>query len=86
MNTFNNQSLLIVTIDDISLVKKISDAVKLIKGVTSVSISKPKNQILQSASYKAGMEDIKNGNVTSYSSSDEMFHDLMKLIAMQNIL
>ena len=76
--TYNSQSQLIVTIDDASLVKKISDAVKLIKGVTSVSVSKPKNQILQSASYKAGMEDIKNGNVTSYSSSDEMFRDLLK--------
>ena len=35
-------------------------------------------KILQSASYKAGMEDIKKGNVTSYSSSDEMFRDLLK--------
>lgn len=80
MNTiaYNNQSQLIVTIDDVSLVKKISEAVKLIKGVSSVSISKPKNSTLQSASYKAGLEDIKNGNVTSYSSSDEMFSDLMK--------
>ena len=80
MNTlsYNSQSQLIVTIEDASLVKKISDAVKLIKGVTSVRISKPNDQILQSASYKAGMEDIKNGNVTSYSSSDEMFRDLMK--------
>ena len=76
--TYNSQSQLIVTIDDMSLVKKISDAVKLIKGVTSVRISNPDNQILQSASYKAGMEDIKKGNVTSYSSSDEMFHDLME--------
>ena len=76
--TYNSQSQLIVTIDDMSLVKKISDAVKLLKGVTSVSVSKPKNQILQSASYKKGMEDIKNGNVTSYSSSDEMFRDLLK--------
>ena len=41
-------------------------------------IKKRNNQILQSASYKAGMEDIRNGNVTSYSSSDEMFRDLMK--------
>lgn len=80
MNTlsYNSQSQLIVTIEDASLVKKISDAVKLIKGVTSVRIYKPNDQILQSASYKAGMEDIKNGNVTSYSSSDEMFRDLMK--------
>ena len=80
MNTlsYNSQSQLIVTIEDASLVKKISDAVKLIKGVTSVRISKPNDTILQSASYKAGMEDIKNGNVTSYSSSDEMFRDLMK--------
>ena len=80
MNTlsYNSQSQLIVTIEDASLVKKISDAVKLIKGVTSVSISKPKNQILQSASYKKGMEDIRNGNVTSYSSSDEMFRDLLQ--------
>ena len=80
--TYNSQSQLIVTIDDTSLVKKISDAVKLIKGVTSVRISNPDNQILQSASYKAGMEDIKKGNVTSYSSSDEMFRDLLKEIAM----
>ena len=80
MNTlsYNSQSQLIVTIDDTSLVKKISDAVKLIKGVTSVRISNPDNQVLQSASYKAGMEDIKKGNVTSYSSSDEMFRDLLK--------
>lgn len=80
MNTItcNNETQLIVTIDDISLVKKISEAVKLIKGVTSVSISKPYNSILQSPSYKAGMEDIKNGNVSTYSSSDEMFRDLLK--------
>ena len=76
--TYNDQSQLIVTIDDISLVKKISEAVKLIKGVSSVCISVPKNNVLHSASYKAGMEDIKNGNLTSYSSSDEMFNDLMK--------
>lgn len=76
--TYNDQSQLIVTIDDISLVKKISEAVKLIKGVSSVYISNPKNNVLRSASYKAGMEDIKNGNLTSYSSSDEMFNDLMK--------
>ena len=76
--TYNSQSQLIVTIDDMSLVKKISEAVKLIKGVSSVSISKPKNNVLQSASYKAGIEDIRNGNVTSYSSSDEMFRDLLQ--------
>ena len=76
--TYNNQSQLIVTIDDISLVKKISQAVKLIKGVSSVSVSKPKTNILQSESYKAGIEDIKKGNVTTYSSSDDMFNDLMK--------
>ena len=76
--TYNNQSQLIVTIDDISLVKKISQAVKLIKGVSSVSVSKPKTNILQSESYKAGIEDIKKGNVTTYSSSDDMFNDLMQ--------
>ena len=76
--TYHSQSQLIVTIDDMSLVKKISDAVKLIKGVTSVRISNPDNQVLQSASYKAGMEDIRNGNVTPSSSSDEMFHELME--------
>ena len=75
--TYNNQSQLIVTIDDISLVKKISQAVKLIKGVSSVSVSKPKTNILQSESYKAGIEDIKKGNVTTYSSSDDMFNDLI---------
>ena len=76
--TYNEQSQLIVTVDDISLVKKISQAVRLIKGVTSVSVSKPKINILQSESYKAGVEDIKKGNVTTYSNSDDMFNDLMK--------
>ena len=53
MNTlsYNSQSQLIVTIEDASLVKKISDAVKLIKGVTSVRISKPYDPLLLSASY-----------------------------------
>ena len=76
--TYNQQSQLIVTVDDISLVKKISQAVRLLKGVTSVSVSKPKINILRSESYKAGVEDIKKGNVTTYSNSDEMFNDLLK--------
>lgn len=76
--TYDNQTQLIVTIDDMSLVKKISEAVRLIKGVSSVSISKPNHSVLESASYKAGLKDIENGNVTSYSNSDEMFQDLLK--------
>jgi len=43
--TYNDQSQLIVTIDDNSLVNKISEAVKLIKGVSSVYISSSKSTV-----------------------------------------
>ena len=76
-SVYNNSSQIVLTIDDRSLVKRIADAVKLIKGVTAVQIKQADDDILKSASYKAAMKDLREGNVTSYESADDLFDSLM---------
>ena len=76
-SVYNNSSQIVLTIDDRSLVKRIADAVKLIKGVTAVQIKQADDAILKSASYKAAMKDLREGNVTSYESTDDLFDSLM---------
>ena len=76
-SVYNNSSQIVLTIDDRSLVKRIADAVKLIKGVTAVQIKQADDDILKSASYKAAMKDLREGNVTSYESADDLFDRLM---------
>ena len=76
-SVYNNSSQIVLTIDDRSLVKRIADAVKLIKGVTAVQIKQADDDILKSASYKAAMKDLREGNVTSYESTDDLFDSLM---------
>lgn len=74
---YNNASQIVLTIDDHSLVKRIADAVKLIKGVTAVQIKQADEDILQSASYKAAIKDLQKGNVSTYDSADDLFDRLM---------
>ena len=76
-SVYNNSSQIVLTIDDRSLVKRIADAVKLIKGVTAVQIKQADDDILKSASYKAAMKNLREGNVTSYESADDLFDSLM---------
>ena len=76
-SVYNNSSQIVLTIDDRSLVKRIADAVKLIKGVTAVQIKQADDDILKSASCKAAMKDLREGNVTSYESADDLFDSLM---------
>ena len=76
-SVYNNLSQIVLTIDDRSLVKRIADAVKLIKGVTAVQIKQADDDILKSASYKAAMKDLREGNVTSYESADDLCDSLM---------
>ena len=44
-SVYNNSSQIVLTIDDRSLVKRIADAVKLIKGVTAVQIKQADDDI-----------------------------------------
>ena len=74
---YNNAPQIVLTIDDRSLVKRIADAVKLIKGVTAVQIKQADDDILKSTSYKAAMKDLQEGNVTVYKSADDLFDCLM---------
>ena len=52
--------------------------VNSLKGVSSVKAYRLEDDVLNSPSYKEAMRDIKDGNVTTYASSDEMFKDLME--------
>ena len=52
--------------------------VNSLKGVSSVKAYRLEDDVLNSPSYKVAMRDIKDGNVTTYASSDEMFKDLME--------
>ena len=74
---YNNASQIVLTIDDRSLVKRIADAVKLIKGVTAVQIKQADDDILQCTSYKAAMKDLQEGNISTYESADDLFDSLM---------
>ena len=76
-SVYNNSSQIVLTIDDRSLVKRIADAVKLIKGVTAVQIKQADDDSSKSASHKAEMKDLREGNVTSYESADDLFDSLM---------
>lgn len=65
---------LLVNIDDIALLHKVKNALKLMNGVGKISIVKPKKTGIELA-----REDVKAGKVTSYDSAQDMFDALMKL-------
>ena len=79
MNTisYNDSPQIVVTVEDTALIKKIVNAVKMIKGVSSVQITRAENSILDSPSYKSAMRDVEQGRITTYKSADDMFNDLM---------
>ena len=79
MNTisYNDSPQIVVTVEDTALIKKIVNAVKMIKGVSSVQITRAENSILDSPSYKSAMRDVEQGRITTYKSADDMFNDLI---------
>lgn len=70
---------LIVSIDDKSMVNKIKQALKLMKGVCSVKVKKEsmEQKILNSKSYKAAMDDIEHGRVYEAESVEDMFKQIL---------
>lgn len=63
---------LIVSVSDPSLVNKLKNAIKMLNGVSSISILKPKKTGLEMAE-----EDIAKGRVTYWNSVDEMFDTIL---------
>ena len=75
--TYNDSPQIVVTVEDTALIKKIVNAVKMIKGVSSVQITRAENSILDSPSYKSAMRDVDQGHITTYKNADDMFNDLI---------
>ena len=71
-NTISSPKL-IVTIDDITMLNKIKNAIKMIRGVGSISVVTPKKSDLDLAH-----EDVKAGRVTNWNSVDELFDTVLK--------
>ena len=67
-----NELQLLVTVSDPTMLTKLKDAIKMLDGVSSISILKPKKTGLELAE-----EDKAKGRVTQWNSVDEMFDTMM---------
>ena len=67
-----NEPKLVVTVSDPTLLTKLKNAIKMLNGVSSISILKPKKTGLELAE-----EDKAKGRVTRWNSVDEMFDTVL---------
>ena len=67
-----NEPQLLVTVSDPTMLTKLKAAIKMLDGVSSISILKPKKTGLELAE-----EDKAKGRVTQWNSVAEMFDTLM---------
>ena len=73
MNTLAiNEPQLLVTVSDPAMLTKLKNAIKMLNGVSSISVMKPKKTDLELAE-----EDKKKGRVTNWNSVDEMFDTIL---------
>ena len=63
---------LVVTVSDPTMLTKLKNAIKMLNGVSSISILKPKKTGLELAE-----EDKAKGRVTRWNSVDEMFDTVL---------
>ena len=73
MNTsIINEPQLLVTVSDPAMLTKLKNAIKMMNGVSSISIMRPKKTGLELAE-----EDKAKGRVTQWNSVDEMFDTVL---------
>ena len=73
MNTLAiNEPQLLVTVSDPAMLTKLKNAIKMLNGVSSISVMKPKKTYLELAE-----EDKEKGRVTHWNSVDEMFDTIL---------
>ena len=70
-SVINNPQLL-VTVSDPTMLTKLKNAIKMLNGVSSISVLKPKKIGLELAE-----EDKEKGRVTHWNSVDEMFNSIL---------
>ena len=67
-----NEPQLLVTVSDPTMLTKLKNAIKMLNGVSSISIMKPKKTGLELAK-----EDKAKGRVTQWNCVDEMFDTVL---------
>jgi len=70
---------IVLQVQDESLVAKVKQACKMLIGVTSVKVQKTPaktEDITQTAHYKAAMDDVKHGRVTTYASLEDFYKEM----------
>ena len=68
---------LVLQIPDESLVSKVKQACKMLVGVASVKVQKPKeHDITKTAGYREAMDDVKHGRISRYDSVEDLFKEL----------
>lgn len=73
MNTsIINEPQLLVTVSDPTMLTKLKNAIKMMNGVSSISIMRPKKTGMELAE-----EDKAKGMVTQWNSVDEMFDTVL---------
>lgn len=73
---------LVLQVPDESLVSKVKQACKMLRGVASVKVQKPKASpkildITKTAGYREALEDVKQGRVYHADSVDDMFKQIL---------
>lgn len=75
---------IVLQVPDETLVAKVKQACKMLMGVTSVKVERPKAKpveeefdITKTAGYKEAMDDVKNGRVMHADSVDDMFKQIL---------
>ena len=68
-----NEPKLVVTVSDPTMLTKLKNAIKMLNGVSSISILKPQKTGLELAE-----EDKAKGRVTRWNSVDEMFDAVLR--------
>lgn len=63
---------LIVTVDDEAMLSKVRSAIKMLQGVSNISVLRSKKSDLELA-----REDAKAGRVTKWNSVDELFDTVL---------
>ena len=67
---------IVLQVPEENLVSKVKQACKMLMGVTSVKVQKSQSKaedITKTAHYKAAMDDVKNGRVTTYESLEDFY-------------
>ena len=72
---------LVLQVPDESLVAKVKQACKMLRGVTSVKTQKPAKpkeyDITKTKAFQEALDDVKHGRVTHYDSVDDMFRSVL---------